>query len=109
MDTNDWPFKKRNFANRFFDTTVWDNFCYRNDDIVVASYAKAGTTLVQQIIAQLIFDGSDDVDVAGISPWIDSVYPAKMAKLKLLEEQTHRRFFKTHLPIDALMVSNNAQ
>ncbi|MEF3136192.1 MULTISPECIES: hypothetical protein [Rhizobium] len=41
MDTNDWPFKKRNFANRF-DTTVWSDVGYRNDDIVVASYAKVG-------------------------------------------------------------------
>lgn len=109
MDTNDLPFKKRNFTNRFFDATVWDHFIYRNDDIVIASYAKAGTTLVQQIVAQLIFDSRDDVDVASISPWIDSVYPDKRSKLNLLEAQTHRRFFKTHLPVDALTFSDRAK
>ena len=109
MDANDLSVQKRSFANRFFDAAVWDEFTYRNDDIVVASYAKAGTTLVQQIIAQLIFEGRQDIDVASISPWIDSVYPDRAFKLALLEAQSHRRFFKTHLPFDALAFSDGAR
>jgi aryl sulfotransferase len=109
MDITDRPFKKRSFVNRFFDPTVWDDFNYRKDDIVIASYAKAGTTLAQQIVAQLMFNTGEDVDVAAISPWIDSVYPDKRTKLDLLQAQSHRRFFKTHLPVDALAFSDDAK
>lgn len=47
------PSKQREYSNRFFDSTVWNDFAFRDDDVVIASYAKAGTTWVQQIVAQL--------------------------------------------------------
>jgi aryl sulfotransferase len=36
-----------------------------------------------------------------MSPWVDLRVPPKAVKLPLLEAQTHRRFMKTHLPVDA--------
>jgi aryl sulfotransferase len=56
---------------------------------------------MQQIVAQLMFDGDPDVAVAEMSPWVDLRVPPKEVKLPLLEAQTHRRFMKTHLPVDA--------
>lgn len=109
MDTSYHPVKKREYASKFFDSTIWNDLEYRNDDIVVASYAKAGTTLVQQILAQLIFDMDEEVSVSKISPWLDSVYPEKKAKLDLIAAQVHRRVLKTHLPIDALVFSRVAK
>ena len=73
------------------------------DDIVVGTYAKSGTTWTQQIVGQLVFRGRPDVDVAALSPWLDLRVPPKAVKLGLLEAQTHRRFIKTHLPVDALV------
>jgi aryl sulfotransferase len=64
---------------------------------------------VQQIVAQLIFAGADDLGVAEISPWLDLRVPPKSIKLPAVEAQSHRRFLKTHLPVDALVFSPKAK
>ncbi|AJQ93358.1 sulfotransferase domain-containing protein [Gynuella sunshinyii] len=99
----------KKYENRFFNSTAWEEFKFRNDDIIVASYAKAGTTLVQQILAQLIFEGKEDINLSALSPWLDSVYPEASIKLEALEAQNHRRFIKTHLPCDYLPYNHNAK
>ncbi|MCE4552441.1 sulfotransferase domain-containing protein, partial [Xanthomonas hortorum pv. vitians] len=35
--------KTREYPNRFFDSSVWNDLALREGDIVIASYAKAGT------------------------------------------------------------------
>ncbi len=40
-----------------------------------------------------------------LSPWLDLRVPPKEVKLPIVEAQTHRRFIKTHLPVDALVFS----
>jgi aryl sulfotransferase len=105
----DWPIKKREFHNHHFDSTIWNDFQFRDDDIVIATYAKAGTTWMQQIIAQLMFDGDPDLEVAEMSPWMDLRVPPKEIKLPVVEAQTDRRFLKTHLPVDALLFSPKAK
>jgi aryl sulfotransferase len=104
-----FPRKTREFHNHHFDSTVWNDFRFRDDDIVISTYAKSGTTWVQQIVAQLIFDGAEDLPVAEMSPWLDLRIPAREEKLAALEAQTHRRFIKTHLPVDALVMSPRAK
>jgi aryl sulfotransferase len=103
------PRKTRNLHNHHMDSTVWDDVRYRDDDIVIATYAKSGTTWVQQIVGQLIFNGAEGVPVAELSPWVDLRIPPKHVKLPALEEQRHRRFLKTHLPVDALVFSPDAK
>lgn len=105
----EWPVKKRELHNHHFDSTIWNDFQFRDNDIVIATYAKAGTTWMQQIIAQLLFDGDPDLEVAEMSPWMDLRVPPKEVKLPLVETQTHRRFLKTHLPVDALRFSPRAK
>lgn len=104
-----WPKKTREFQNHHFDSTVWNEFQFRDDDIIVASYAKSGTTWMQQIIAQLLFNGAPDLEVAEMSPWVDMRIPPKEDKLAAIEAQTDRRFLKTHLPVDALVYSPDAR
>lgn len=104
-----WPQKQREFHNHHFDSTVWNDFNFRDDDIVIATYAKSGTTWMQQIVAQLIFNGKPDLPVAEMSPWVDLRVPPKAVKLAAIEAQTHRRFVKTHLPLDALVFSPRAK
>jgi aryl sulfotransferase len=104
-----WPQKRRELHNHHFDSTIWNDFRFRDDDIVIATYAKSGTTWVQQIVGQLIFAGRDDVSVAELSPWLDLRIPPKEVKLAEVEKQTHRRFLKTHLPVDALVFSPKAK
>lgn len=109
MEEINWPQKSREFQNHHFDSTFWNGFIFRNDDIIVSTYAKSGTTWLQQIIAQLIFNGREDIEVAEMSPWIDLRVPPKEVKLAQVESQAHRRFLKTHLPVDALVFSPEAK
>jgi aryl sulfotransferase len=104
-----WPRKTRELHNHHFDSTIWNDFAFRDDDIIIATYAKSGTTWVQQIVAQLLFEGADGLDVAEMSPWLDLRVPPKEVKLAAVEAQTHRRFLKTHLPVDALVFSPGAK
>jgi aryl sulfotransferase len=105
----EWPRKKRELHNHHFDSTIWNDLAFRDDDIITATYAKAGTTWMQQILAQLLFDGDPDLQVANMSPWLDLRVPPKEVKLPVLEAQVHRRFMKTHLPVDALQFSAKAK
>jgi len=107
--TIEWPRKTRELHNHHFDSTIWNDFTFREDDIVIATYAKAGTTWTQQIIGQLLFRGDPDLEVAEMSPWLDLRVPPKAVKLPVVEAQKHRRFVKTHLPVDALRFSPKAK
>lgn len=104
-----WPRKTRELHNHHFDSTIWNDFRFRDDDIVIATYAKSGTTWVQQIVGQLIFGGRENLPVAAMSPWLDLRVPPKAVKLADVEKQIHRRFLKTHLPVDALVFSPKAR
>lgn len=104
-----WPRKTREFHNHHVDSTVWNDFKFRDDDVIISTYAKSGTTWTQQIVSQLIFNGAEDVPVHDMSPWVDLRVPEKEVKLPALEAQTHRRFVKTHLPVDALVFSPRAK
>jgi aryl sulfotransferase len=104
-----WPRKTRELHNHHFDSTIWNDFPFRADDIVISTYAKSGTTWVQQIVSQLLFSGEAGLEVAEMSPWLDLRVPPKEIKLPLVEAQQHRRFLKTHLPVDALVFSPKAK
>jgi len=103
------PIKTKEMHNHHFDSTIWNDFEFRNDDIIISTYAKAGTTWMQQIVAQLLFGGDPNLEVAEMSPWMDLRLPPKEIKLQSVSEQTHRRFLKTHLPVDALRFSEKAK
>ncbi len=42
-----WPTKTRQLHNHHFDSSIWSDFPLRDDDIIIATYAKAGTTWLQ--------------------------------------------------------------
>ncbi len=109
MSSHEQPVKKRELHSHHFDSTIWNDFEFRDDDIISATYAKSGTTWLQQILAQLLFDGQEGMEVAEMSPWMDLRIPPKEVKLPMVEGQTHRRFLKTHLPVDALVFSDKAK
>jgi aryl sulfotransferase len=104
-----YPVKTREMHSHHFDSTLWNDFAFRDDDIIIATYAKSGTTWVQQIVSQLIFNGAEGLEVAHMSPWLDLRVPPREVKLPEVEAQTHRRFIKTHLPVDALVFSPKAK
>lgn len=103
-----WPRKTRELHNHHMDSTVWNDFAFRDDDVIVATYAKSGTTWTQQIVGQLLFDGREDIAIHDISPWLDlRIMPPEA--IAAVAGQDHRRVIKTHLPLDALNFSPKAK
>ena len=103
-----WPVKTRDIHNWIFISKLWDEFDFRDDDIIIGTWGKSGTTWVQQIVGQLIFNGQADLPVADMSPWLDmAILPENI--VDIVKAQTHRRFIKTHLPLDALTFSPRAK
>ena len=95
------PERTRVYQCHHFDSTRWDYFEPRDDDIIIATSYKAGTTWTQAIVAHLLFpDGDLPAAPAEMSPWLDMrIVPLELI-LNSLRAQEHRRFIKTHLPLD---------
>ena len=108
-DEPKWPVKSREIQNHHLDSHVWNNFPFREDDIIIDTWAKAGTTWTQQIVGQLVFNGADDVNPHEVSPWLDMRHVPDEPTIAMLEAQKHRRFIKSHLPLDGLVYSPKAK
>lgn len=85
------------------DSARWLDFDFRDDDIVISTRSKSGTTWVQMICALLIFETPDlPRPLAELSPWLDWLVLSKNDLFADLASQRHRRFIKTHTPLDGL-------
>lgn len=97
------PERKRVYQCHHFDSTRWDYLQHRDDDIVIATSYKAGTTWTQGIVANLLFpDGNFPAPPVVMSPWLDMRWVPLEVVLNGLRAQQHRRFIKTHLPLDGM-------
>ena len=95
----------REVRSRLFDSARWEGYKPRADDIIIATYPKCGTTWMQRIVSMLVFKSADPLPVQDISPWPDMRLRGPIEEvLEAAEAQSHRRFFKTHLPYDALPI-----
>lgn len=103
-----WPVKTTELHTHHLKSTRWNTFNFRDDDIIIATYAKSGTTWTQQIVAQLLHGGAEGINVSRLSPWVEQrILPDEA--IAALDQQTGRRFVKTHLPVDALVYSPKAK
>src|SRR6185503_20428659 len=76
-----------------FDSARWEGFAFRDDDIVISTPAKCGTTWMQMLCALLIFRSPDlPAPLAELSPWLDMQTRPLADVLRDLDAQTHRRF-----------------
>lgn len=109
VEENVFPQRTRELKNVLMDSTRWDSFKFRDGDIVIDTWAKSGTTWTQQIVGQLVFNGEESLPVMDIAPWFDMrCFPVEEV-VDFVEAQTHRRFIKSHLPADALLISPKAK
>lgn len=85
------------------DNARWDGFSLREGDIIISTPPKCGTTWVQMICALLIFQTPGlPRPLDQLSPWLDQLLRPLDAVVADLEAQEHRRFIKTHTPLDGL-------
>jgi aryl sulfotransferase len=96
------PTLTRIYQNHFLDSTRWNCYQPRSGDIVIATSLKSGTTWTQEIVRQLIFQGQDAPPRRELSPWLDVRWGPIDEVIGNLEVQQHRRFIKSHLPLDGL-------
>jgi len=91
------------------DSARWFDFPFRDGDIVISTRSKSGTTWVQMICALLVFQTPQLPDSLGrLSPWLDWVITPRDEVCAQLAAQTHRRFIKTHTPLDGLPLDARA-
>jgi aryl sulfotransferase len=85
----------------------WAEFRHRPGDIVISSVPKSGTTWLQMICALLIFQTTDlPASLSELSPWLDAAAGVKRAKIHAqFAAQQHRRFVKTHTPLNELPIN----
>lgn len=90
------------YQNYLLDSTRWNPIKPRDDDIVVATPYKCGTTWLQNIVLHLIFQDLEVRPIGDFSPWVDNRIRPLDEMLALLDSQQHRRCLKSHLPLDGL-------
>jgi Sulfotransferase domain len=85
------------------DSARWENFEHRAGDIVISTPSKCGTTWTQMLCALLIFDGpAFPAPLERLSPWLDMLNRPMEEVRATYASQAHRRFIKTHTPLDGL-------
>ena len=87
------------------DNARWDGFVFRPSDVVISTPPKCGTTWTQMLCALLIFDGPEfPAPLSRLSPWLDQTIRPLDEVYATYDAQQHRRFIKTHTPLDGLPV-----
>jgi aryl sulfotransferase len=91
------------YRNMFMDNGRWDEVELREGDIIVSTPAKCGTTWTQIICGLLVF-GRPELPrpLDELSIWVEATFRSDEDTLELLAGQGHRRFMKSHTPLDGL-------
>src|ERR1700754_702082 len=91
------------------DSDRWTGFAFRPGDIVISTRSKSGTTWMQMICALLVFQRPDlPAPLSELSPWVDHRIEPVAEVFARLERQGHRRFVKTHTPLDGVPIDERA-
>jgi aryl sulfotransferase len=105
------PERTREYRNHHLDSPRWDRVKMRDDDVVITTAYKAGTTWTQRIMAAMVL-GPDAAasNLLEVSPWIDARFQAPIdVVLETIEAQRHQRFLKSHLAADGIPFSDDVR
>ena len=107
------------FESSHHDTSIWNEFTPHDSDIYVATPGRCGTTLTQEIIAQLLYNGDycNKLNISNfheLSMWLTVRLPPKEMKLSNFENQLNnpnikRRCIKLHEPIETIKYNPNCK
>ncbi|MEH1165448.1 sulfotransferase domain-containing protein [Micromonospora sp. CPCC 205539] len=85
------------------DSARWLGFPFRDGDIVISTRSKSGTTWMQMICALLVLGTPElPAPLSELSPWLDWLVEPQDTVYRRLAGQRHRRFIKTHTPLDGV-------
>jgi hypothetical protein len=91
------------YRNFVWNNERWEGFELRDDDIIISTAPKCGTTWMQMQVALLVFRTPElPAPLATLSPWLDMNTRPVADVWADLGAQTHRRFIKTHTPLGGL-------
>ena len=97
------------YTSRDEDSARWEGFEFREGDIVISTRSKSGTTWMQMICALLVFGTPDlPAPLGELSPWLDWLITPRDVVFERLAAQRHRRFIKTHTPLDGIPLDPRA-
>lgn len=89
------------------DNLRWDALELREGDIVISAPSKCGMTWTQRLVSLLVFGGPDlPGPMSTLSPWLDQTVRPIEDVVATLDAQQHRRFIKTHTPLDGLVLDD---
>jgi aryl sulfotransferase len=93
----------RRYRGFMADSARWERFNFRPDDVVISTPSKCGTTWMQTIVGMVLYDRVDlGAPISTISPWLDMLIRTDEEVFGILDRQSHRRFMKTHTPLDGV-------
>lgn len=91
------------YRSAVWDSARWQSFSARPGDIIISSPPKSGTTWMQVICGLLIFQRTPfERSLDLISPWLEMQTREISDVIADLDAQRHRRFIKSHSPLDGL-------
>jgi hypothetical protein len=89
------------------DSRRWDALELREGDIIISAPSKCGVTWTQRLVSLLVFDGPElPGPLSTVSPWLDGTMRPIEDVVASLDAQDHRRFIKTHTPLDGLVLDD---
>jgi len=105
----------RIYQNHHLDSTRWAPYVPRDDDIIISTSYKSGTTWTQSVVRELIAYAMQQAGISdptqlpapdrASSPWVDARWTGPVDELHAqLAAQPHRRFIKSHLALDGLPI-----
>lgn len=99
----------RRYANIVMDSARWEHVALRDDDIIVSTPPKCGTTWMQTCCALLVFRTPElPRPLSELSPWVDMLTWPLDELVALVDGHEHRRILKTHTPLDGIPWSPTA-
>lgn len=91
------------YESFIMDSARWEDFSFRDGDVVISTPAKSGTTWLSMCCLVLIHGQPTlPAPMSKLVPWLDQVLAPIDEITARLDAQQHRRVIKTHTPLDAV-------
>lgn len=102
MSNPEFPKRTHVYENDTLNSRHWDHVNFREDDIVVCTALKTGTTWMLRILSLLVHQDTKVDSQVMKTPWPDYRLFDIEQEVKEMDAIQHRRFIKTHIPLDGL-------